>query len=189
MRLAPKIPSSNILLGLMLVTPLAACSPATPNATTRVPAAERDPGYSATDAVIAQMGADGLPRYRLEADRIEQDPQSLKVSLQALRFETCARDGAPWQVRAPDGLLSADARRLDLSGGVTVSTESKALGNGRLQLVTDRLQYDLESSRMRAPGAVKVSLQGHELAATGLDANLRTRQLRLQSAIRGRFKP
>jgi LPS export ABC transporter protein LptC len=189
MRLAPKILSSNILLSWILAMLLAACSPATPDATTRLPAGERDPGYSATDAVIVQMGVDGLPRYRLEAERLEQDPQSLKVSLQALRFETHARDDAPWQVRAPEGLLSADARRLDLSGGVTVSTTSKALRNGGLQLVTARLQYDLESSRMRAPGAVKVSLQGHELAATGLEANLRTGQVRLQSAIRGRFTP
>ncbi|NBP09068.1 MAG: hypothetical protein EBU76_11490 [Gammaproteobacteria bacterium] len=42
---------------------------------------------------------------------------------------------------------------------------------------------------MRAPGAVKVSLQGHELAANGLEANLRTGQVRLQSDIRGRFAP
>jgi LPS export ABC transporter protein LptC len=190
MRHAPKIRSLNILLGLTFAALPAACTRSIPDSTTRLPAGERDPGYSATDTVIVQMGDDGLPRYRLEADRVEQDAHSLEVSLHALRFETRAGDGEPWQVRAPDGLLSADAQRLDLSGGVTVSTEGAAArSGGSLQLVTPRLQYDLESSRMRAPGAVKVSLQGHELAANGLEANLRTGQVRLQSDIRGRFAP
>ncbi len=190
MRLASKMSWSNILLGVTLAALLAACGRSTPDLTTRLPEGEQDPGYSMTDAVIVQMGADGLPRYRLEAGRAEQDPRSLQVTLQALRFETHARDGKPWQVRAPQGLLSADAQRLDLSGGVTVSTEGAAArSSGSLQLVTTRLQYDLGSSRMRAPGTVKVSLQGHELAANGLEANLRTGQVSLQSDIRGRFAP
>lgn len=191
MTFASKIATPKILLSLPLAALLAACNPTARDATTRLPESERDPGYSATDAVIVQTGADGLPRYRLEAERVEQDPQSLKVSLHELRFETHTRDGEPWRVRAPDGSLSADAQRLDLSGGVTVSTQGNTPdgARGSLQMVTARLQYDLESSQMRAPGEVKVSLQGHELAAKGLEANLRSGQVRLQSQIRGRFTP
>ena len=57
----------------------------------------------------------------------------------------------------------------------------------RLRLRTATLQYDLASARIRTVGKVEVSLQGHVLAGTGLDADLRTRQVRLQTEVHGRF--
>jgi lipopolysaccharide export system protein LptC len=146
----------------------------------------RDPGYSASDAEILQMDADGLPRYRLQAQHIEQDPQSLEVALEGIRLETRERATASWQVTAPQGRLSSDSQRLRLTGGVVLEGGS-ARDADRLRVRTAALQYDLGSAQVRAAGKVEVNLQGHVLAGTGLDANLRTRQVRLQTDVHGRF--
>lgn len=181
-------PSRLSLATLMLCALTAGCGDVGRDETAASTDDDRERGYSATGTELVQTGADGLPRYRLRAGEIEQDPRSLEVTLQDIQLETRERDGGPWQVNAPLGRLSGDARRLDLAGGVNVIGDADG-ATGRLQLLTSRLQYDLATARMRAPGEVKVTMQGHELVGTGLDANLRTGQVRLKADIRGRFAP
>lgn len=183
-----RLPLVILMLCLMLCALTAGCGDVGRNDTAGRTNDDRERGYSATGTELVQTGADGLPRYRLRAGNIEQDPRSLEVTLQDIRLETRERDGGPWQVDAPAGRLSGDARRLDLTGGVSVIGDADG-ATGPLQLLTSRLQYDLVTARMRAPGEVKVTMQGHELVGTGLDANLRTGQVRLQADIRGRFAP
>lgn len=150
--------------------------------------AARDPGYAATDTEIIETDATGEPRYRLRAARIEQDPATLEVRLQDIRFETREVDASRWQAAAPRGTLSSDATRLRLEGGVRL--EGGAVRDAdRLRVATATLDYDLRGERAQAAGEVRITLQGHVLEGTGLDANLRTRQVRLNSAVRGRFAP
>lgn len=145
-----------------------------------------DPGYSASEAEIVQTGADGLPKYRLQARRIEQDPRSLEVALEEIRLETRERSAGSWQVSAPRGRLSKDAERLQLDGGVLLQGGERQ-GAEPLRLRTASLAYDLGTARVRAPGQVELTLQGHALVGKGLEANLRTRQVRLQADVHGRF--
>lgn len=174
------LPATALLL-------LAACTDTGREETVAAGDAARDPGYSATGAEIIQTGADGRPRYRLQATRIEQDPQSLEIRLQELQLETREAQSTAWRVTAPLGRLSSDSRQLALSGGVQL--ESGTAGDGSLRLDTDELQYDVQAARARTAGEVRLTLQGHMLAGTGLDANLRTRQVRLNADVRGRFAP
>lgn len=177
--------SKNIVMTLLAVAALAGCTRGS-DSTARPDETARDPGYSASDAEILQMDADGLPRYRLQARHIEQDPRSLEVALDDIRLETRERATASWQVTAPQGRLSSDSQRLQLAGGVVL--EGGAVRDvDRLRLRTATLQYDLASARIRTVDKVEVSLQGHVLAGTGLDADLRTRQVRLQTEVHGRF--
>lgn len=171
-----------------LIALLVGCS-ATNDESTRLPDGASDPGYSATGAEIIQTGIDGEPRYRLQAARIEQDPRSLETRLQDLRLETRVRGGSSiWNVSAPRGVLSRDARRIDLAGGVLLAGGASDAADA-LRLDTESLQYDLETARVRTNGEVRLTLQGHALSATGLDANLRTRQVQLRADVRGRFTP
>jgi len=181
----PKLPALPRVLAMLAVASLAGCSG---NRQGSVPAAEtaQDPGYSASEAEIVQTGADGLPKYRLQARHIEQDPRSLEVALEEIRLETRERSAGSWQVSAPRGQLSKDAERLQLDGGVLLQGGQRP-GAEPLRLRTASLAYDLGTSRVRAPGEVELALQGHVLAGTGLDANLRTRQVRLQADVHGRF--
>lgn len=172
--------------GLALaLLPLAGCGPDARDAT-RSAENMRDPGYSATDTEIIQTDADGQPRYRLHAARIEQNPVSLETRIEDLRLETRAGESNSWRVVSPRGTLSRDSRRIDLEGGVALEGgASDALAPLRLQTTT--LQYDLDTARVRTRGEVRLTMEGHELSAIGLDANLRTRQVQLKSDVQGRF--
>lgn len=172
----------------LLATLVAGCSVSDRETSDRLTAAESDLGYSATDAEISQMGADGSLRYRLQAKHIEQDPNTLEVALEDIALETREREATRWSVAAPQGRLSSDSRRIELTGGVRLEGGSNR-DSDRLRLGTPTLQYDLETARIRAAGDVNITLQGHVLAGTGLDANLRTRQVRLNANVRGRFQP
>jgi lipopolysaccharide export system protein LptC len=167
---------------------LAGCFGGSPDARSAATETVRDPGYSATDAEIIQTGADGAPRYRLRAARIEQDPRTLEVELQQIRLETRDVDAARWQVDAPKGTLSSNAERLRLEGGVRLEG-GDVRDADRVRLATAALDYDLQGARVRAAGAVRITLHGHVLEGTGLDANLRTRQVRLNAHVHGRFAP
>lgn len=156
------------------------------NGMNRLSADVRDPGYSATNAEIIQTGADGAPRYRLQAARIEQNPVSLEIRIEDLRIETRGTESTIWHVAAPRGVLSRDSRRIDLAGGVGLEGGA-AETLEPLRLRTDTLQYDLDAARVRTNGEVRLTMQGHELAAKGLDANLRTRQVQLRIDVQGRF--
>jgi LPS export ABC transporter protein LptC len=180
-----RLATAFVLANLAL---LGACSGVGRDESATNEAAMRDPGYSATDAQILQTGPDGQPRYRLQAARIAQDPRTLEVELTRLRLDTRAADRASWTVSAPRGRLSADSRRLDLDGGVELQG-SDASGADPLRLETADLQYDLQTARARARGEVRLTLQGHALEAKGLEANLRTRQVRLAADVHGHFAP
>jgi lipopolysaccharide export system protein LptC len=146
----------------------------------------RDPGYSATDAEIIQTGADGEPRYRLRAGRIEQNPLSLETRIENLDLETRTGETTTWRVVAPRGTLSRDSRRIDLEGGVALEGGTAGAAEP-LRLDAKTLQYDLDTARIRTNGEVRLTMQGHALSATGLDANLRTRQVQLRTDVQGRF--
>lgn len=169
----------------VVASTLVGCSSGT-DGTTVLAEDARDPGYSATDAEIIQTGADGQTRYRLQAARIEQNPVSLETRIEDLRIETRTGNANVWRVSAPRGVLSRDSRQIKLEGGVALAG-STADAAGPLQMRTETLQYDLESARVRTNGEVRLTMQGQELSATGLDANLRTRQVQLRSDVQGRF--
>ena len=181
----------SLTLALALALPLLALAGCTAGERPTLAAATaetRDPGYSASDAEIIQTGTDGAPRYRLRAAHIEQDPRTLEVGLRTLTLETRDRDAARWQVEAPRGTLSGDAERLRLEGGVRLQG-GDARDADLLRIATPTLDYDLRELQARAAGEVRITLQGHVLEGNGLEANLRTRQVRLNSNVHGRFTP
>lgn len=181
--LRPALPA---LLGLCALLALSACGVAERDSVADKTESAADPGYLATDAEIIQTGADGQPRYRLQAARIEQDPRTLEVQLQSIRLETRERGSGGWQVAATQGRLSSDSQRLRLAGDVRLEG-GDARDVDRLRLRTSELEYDLQTARARARGEVRITLQGHVLEGKGLDANLRTRQVRLDADVHGQF--
>src|SRR5688572_23728266 len=76
------------------------------------------PGYFMSGAHIVQTGPDGLPLYRVRAERIQQDPEELTVTLHNLEldYEVAADQGtAPnWTLTAKRGHMPQDATRIEL---------------------------------------------------------------------------
>jgi LPS export ABC transporter protein LptC len=147
-----------------------------------------DPGYSATDAQVVETDADGAPRYSLRAASIQQDPRSLEVSLRQLSMQVSDGEDAPWQITARDGRMPEDASRIELQGDVRVAGTIGRTGEA-IEIRSDLLSYDIAGSIARSTSDVTIRLSGKWLQAHGIEANLKQRQVRLESKVHGRFVP
>ncbi len=148
-----------------------------------------DPGYSASGAQVVETDAAGAPRYTLTAKTIRQDPRSLEVTLDALAMQV--RDGTdtpPWRLTARSGRMPEDASRIALSGDVRVAG---TIGRGAepIEIRTETLDYEIEPALARSEDDVTIRLSGQWLEARGIEANLKQRQVRLESKVHGRFVP
>jgi LPS export ABC transporter protein LptC len=147
-----------------------------------------DPGYSATDAQVVETDAGGAPRYSLRAASIQQDPRSLEVNLRQLSMQVSDGADAPWQITARDGRMPEDASRIELRGEVRVAGTVGRDGES-IEIRSDILSYDIASSLARSTSDVTIRLSGKWLQAHGIEANLKQRQVRLESKVHGRFVP
>ncbi|NDE02996.1 MAG: LPS export ABC transporter periplasmic protein LptC [Gammaproteobacteria bacterium] len=144
-------------------------------------------GYSARDAEIVETGADGRPRFTLQAALIEQRPASRDIVLTDIDMRLQAAD-TQWHLQAKRGSMPAAAQRILLDGDVRL--EGQPAGTvAPLRIRTEQLNYDLATSRALAPGAVSILLQDHRLEGTGLEADLKTYQARIRADVHGRFTP
>lgn len=144
----------------------------------------RDPGYSARDAEVLETGPDGALRYRLSAQRIEQDPNSLDIRLTSLDMQVASAERDPWRVSAQSGVLPSQSARVSLSGTVTIEGGAQT-ATGPIRIQTDQLDYDLRSELARAEGPVSIEMQGYRLDGRGLEADLRNQRARLLADIQG----
>lgn len=147
-----------------------------------------DPGYSVTGAELVETDRDGLLRYRLNADRIVQNPSSLRIDVENPILGLHERGSPAWTISADRGELPGDARSIVLVGDVHVSS-SRNPDQPDLQLTTTSLNYDFTSGLARTDAVVSLMVDGHSLQGSGLEADLRRRQARLKDSVQGRFEP
>jgi LPS export ABC transporter protein LptC len=145
-------------------------------------------GYSASGARILQTGIDGQPRYRLQAARVVQLPQTREVRLESLQMQVRdSRDGQ-WRLTARGGLMPEDAGRVELAGDVRVSGVLRK-GEAPMEIRSQTLAYDADAERVTTRDDVTIELSGRQLAAHGLMADLKARNVQLESRVHGRFVP
>ncbi len=143
------------------------------------------PGYFMTDAQIVQTGEDGLPLYRMHANRIQQNPTDLTVALEDLRLTyrigetTRVRD---WTLTARNGLMPQSATGIELQGEVEISGLMPPVGEEPVTLRTPSLSVDLQGNTVHTDAPVDIlwGTRGR-LKATGLTADLKTERVKLES--------
>ena len=143
-------------------------------------------GYYLVDAVLTEMGADGLPRVVVRAKTIEQQLADQSVLLSDLTLDYRTESSGIWTVTADSGRMPPDRGSLQLSGDVEVKgTEAQ----GAAVIRTERLAYDTATSVIQTSDPVTVKFGAHELAGRGLRVVLNDGTLRIQSNVHGRFTP
>lgn len=147
---------------------------------------EEPRGYYLIDAVLTEMGADGLPRVVVRAKTIEQQLADQSVLLSDLDLDYRTESSGTWTVTADSGRMPADRGSLLLSGDVEVKgTEAR----GAAVIRTEHLTYDTRSSVIQTTDPVTVQFGTHELNGRGLRVVLNDGTLRLESNVHGRFNP
>jgi LPS export ABC transporter protein LptC len=146
-------------------------------------------GYSARDAEIVETGLDGKARYRLDADRIDQQPREGTVSLVHVTMHYRTELGTEWVLRANHGELPEDARNVALDGAVRIDgpVTATVFGTRDLEIRTERLNVDTLEQIATTRDLVTIFWAGEQLASRGMRADLKDQQLYLEANVHGRF--
>jgi LPS export ABC transporter protein LptC len=85
------------------------------------------------------------------------------------------------------GRMPEDATRIDLAGDVRIA--GRVGPDEPVEIRSDALTYEMASAVARSASDVTIRLSGKWLQARGIEANLKARQVRLESKVHGRFVP
>jgi LPS export ABC transporter protein LptC len=144
------------------------------------------PGYYMTDAEITEMSETGQPVYRVNAERIVQDPTDLGIRLENLKLGYRAGLEREWTLTADRGFVPPGSKTIDLQGdveitGLPVESEIPAV------IRTERLSLDTETNVATTRSRVDIVWGGRRLTTLGLKADLKAEKLQLESGVHGRF--
>ncbi len=155
---------------------------------TGIPTEPPQPGYYMTGARITEMGEDGLPRYRIEAERIQQDPANNSIRLEELTLTYRAPEARDWTLSAARGFVPPGSKVLNLAGNVRIVGEPAPDMQPAI-VRTERLTLDTESNVASTHDRVDIEWGNQRLSTMGLVADLKAERLQLESAVHGRFIP
>ena len=181
--------ASRLIVTLLAVTASACAGNDLPGpAASAGDEAPAEQGYRAKGAVLTETGANGKPRYEMQAGEIRQKTAGGAVALRDIRMAWRDSRRNPWVVTAMSGELPESAAIISLRGDVRLQGRP---GKGRPDLVlrTATLEFDTVKQRARTPDRVSVQSGNRRLTATGMAVDLVKQQLRLQSEVHGRFTP
>jgi LPS export ABC transporter protein LptC len=144
-------------------------------------------GYYLTDAILEQSDQRGKTLYRLQADRIEQFPNSDLVRLSMVRVNyTGNGQDQGWDLSANEGEIMGEGRKIVLRNNVQALERG---GNTRRLIKTSELVFDPVRSIASTDADVILELDGYRLYATGMTADLKAHTVELQSTVNARFEP
>ncbi len=175
-----------VVVGIIVGTVLLGRQQSGAGSSTPVEATNAVPGYAARKAELVETGADGRPIYTLNADLIRQRPNDRRVQLDAVRMSYRTSDGNDWKVRADSGQIRDDGAMIELYGNVHVDG---LLPGSELpaEIRTSVLTLDTKAEIVRTKAPVVLRWGGRQLEASGLEANLKTRSVKLESRVHGFF--
>jgi LPS export ABC transporter protein LptC len=150
--------------------------------------ARPDSGYAATDAAMVETGADGRPMYRLQAQHIQQDPDTNIINLSTVHMAFRDTNGSEWQTPADRAQARQDAAQIDLAGSIDLSGTPSG-SDKTVHVLTDKLHVDTHSNVITAPSAVTLTWGGIVIHAPSLVVNTKEHNVRLESDAHGHITP
>jgi lipopolysaccharide export system protein LptC len=175
-----------VVVGILVGTIMLGRQQGGSGAATPVEATDTVPGYAARSAVLVETGEDGRPVYTLNAELIRQRPNDRRVQLDGVRMSYRASDGNEWKVRADSGQIRDDGSQIELYGNVHV--DGLLPGSDQpAEIRTSVLTLDTKAEVVHTKAPVVLRWGGQQLEASGLEANLKTRSVKLESRVHGFF--
>jgi LPS export ABC transporter protein LptC len=154
----------------------------------KTPVEPPQPGYYMTGARITEMGPDGLPLYRVEAERIEQDPINNAIRLEQLTLVYRTPEARDWTLTAARGFVPPGSKTLNLAGNVRIVGQPGPEMQPAI-VHTERLIIDTVTNVASTRDRVDIEWGDRRLSTMGLVADLKAERLQLESAVHGRFVP
>jgi len=143
-----------------------------------------EPGFGAVRAQLIETGEDGLPLYRLDAERIDQPQPQGPIYLTDPQLDYQPQPGNHWTLTALRGEMPQDARTAELDGAVHV--EGLPAGSSSMvRIDTEQLHLDMTEQLVTSSTTVRVDWGGNRLNGHGMRADLKNDTLQLASKVHG----
>lgn len=147
-----------------------------------------EPGYSARDAELTETDAEGRALYRLNAKVIRQRPDDGSVQLEQVRMTYRGEASNQWAMTAREGTIQQNNEHIQLMGDVRVVGVLSGTSD-LAQIHSEHLSFDSRTEIVSTDDPVTLLWGARKIEGTGLQANLKDRQVRLESGVHGSFSP
>lgn len=151
-------------------------------------ALRHEPDYFVEDLKVLKVNQNGQPSVRLEADRLRHYPDDKTLAFDAPRVLTLDENSPAFEVTADQGVGPDTGAHIDLSGHVVLDREATA-DSARLVARTDEARVYLEEKVIQTDRPVEIELGPHRLEGVGMRLDGQTRQLQVDSRVRGALAP
>ncbi len=145
-----------------------------------------DPDFIAEEFGITKIGTTGRPEYVLSAARMLHYPDDESTEVVAPRLVQRNEGAAPIVIRAERGTIAKNGAEASFRGDVVVVREA-GQGRAELRVQTEYLQVIPDRDLARTHTPVVITEGRSRLSGVGMEFNNKTRQLVLQSRVRGTF--
>jgi LPS export ABC transporter protein LptC len=152
-----------------------------------------EPDYYAVNSTYRTYDQDGHIVRSIQAERLLHFPDEQQTQLEAPLLITYDEQGRPlWHASSQRALIEGDGDHFQLNQNVIVwksdlRSNSGQMNKSQLRLLTDILDFDLiqDIAYTRAP--VRLESDQGIMLADGLNANLKTNQIKLLANVRGSY--
>jgi lipopolysaccharide export system protein LptC len=150
--------------------------------------ARHEPDYFVEGLKVLRVNEAGEPSLRIEATRLRHYPDDDTLHFDQPRLLTLDENRPALQVVADRGIGPDTGTRTDLAGNVVLEREQTP-DTARLVARTDAATVLIDDRIIQTDRPVEIELGANRLDGTGMTLDGQTRQLRVDSLVRGTLAP
>ncbi len=150
--------------------------------------AEERIDYYFHELEVVRMNEKGLPRERLNSERLRHHESDDSASLTAPRIQLRDEQGQLWHLRADNGSVHERGERVELHGKVRLSRH-EGKGIAPLRLDTERMSVRPREGYAESDAPVRISDARATIDALGMRAHIDQQRLELPAQVRGTYDP
>lgn len=146
-----------------------------------------DPDYIVEHLLATRIGAEGIPRYTLSANRMLHYPDDDTTVLETPKLVNFANASATVTVTSKNATLSSDGKNVYLTDDVHLVRSAYA-DNNELTVRTSYLHIIPDADLAITDKPVEISDMNTLITSVGLEFNNQTRILKLLSNVRSSYE-
>ena len=147
-----------------------------------------EPDYYVENLKVLKVNQAGQPSLRLVAERMRHYPDDNSLAFVRPKVLTLDENEPAFEVTADDGVGPDDGTKIDLSGHVVMIREETP-ESARLEARTDQATVYINEKVIQTARPVQIDLGPNRLDGTGMRLDGQTRELRVDSRVRGTLAP
>ncbi len=147
-----------------------------------------EPDYFVDRMTLLKANAAGEPSVRIEAVRMRHFPDDLTIEFDAPRVVTLTDNRPVIRISADSGRAPDTGEKTDLTGNVRIVREASA-SEAELVALTDAATVLIERKIVVTDRPVDIRTGPNRLTGIGMQLDSQTRQLRVDSRVKGLIAP